>query len=61
MRDHIREERKMVLELLNILIIHGIKESFWMDTMKDKENIIGLMEEVILVNGKIIKWMVKGY
>jgi hypothetical protein len=61
MRDHIREERKMVLELLNILIIHGIKESFKMDTMKDKENIIGLMEEVILENGKIIKWMVKEY
>jgi hypothetical protein len=29
--------------------------------MKDKENIIGLMEEVILENGKIIKWMVKEY
>lgn len=61
MKANIKEGKRMDLELLNILITHGIKENFWMGIMKDKENIIGMMVEAMLENGKIIKWMVKGY
>ena len=61
MKDSIEEERKMVLELLNIVIILGIKEYFLIINMMDKENTIGLTEEITLENGKTIKWMVKEY
>lgn len=47
----------MDLEQLNILTIKYIKENSQMDNMKDKENIIGMMEVIIQENGNVIKCM----
>lgn len=44
----------MGLEQSNILIIKYIKGILWMDIMKDKENIIGMMAAIILENGNVI-------
>ena len=54
-KANIKMEKKMVEEFLNGLMVHFMLENFFKITYKDKVNIVGMMEENMLVNGKMIK------
>lgn len=60
-KANIKMEKKMVEEFLNGLKVRSMLENFFKMSDKDKVNIVGMMEENMLVNGKIIKWMAEEY
>jgi hypothetical protein len=60
-RANIKMEKKMVEVFLNGLMVQSMLENFFKITYKDRVNIVGKMEENMLVNGKIIKWMGEEY
>jgi hypothetical protein len=60
-KANIKMEKKMVEEFLNGLMVQSMLENFFKIIYKDKVNIVGKMEENMLVNGKIIKWMAEEY
>lgn len=58
-KANIKMEKKMGEELLDGLMVLYMLENFFKIIYKDKVNIVGKMEENMLENGKIIKWMEK--
>lgn len=60
-KANIKMEKKMVGEFLNGLMVQFMLGNFFKITFKDRVNIVGKMEENMLVNGKIIRWMGEEY
>ena len=60
-KDNIKMEKKMAGVHSNGLMVLFMWETFTKTIFKVKESIVGKMVENTLGNGKIIKWMEKGY
>lgn len=57
MMENIKRERNTDMDIYISQMDHSMLDNFLEIRYMEKENIFGLMENLIMVNGRTIKWM----